>query len=329
MEKIPNIRESGISRIVGFDNKTEEEVLDFFKKKFENNSKSEIEETHSVELNNIIKRINEEMVGFLEFYGIQALNIPMENIHIIDKTKLNKEILQKINDNYKNAEGLNFLNEQSIILFKNYIKDNKLSFIASMVHEMLHLNSFNSYQKSLSNDSDLNLTKDNNPDVNINIRRSGFGIGTLDGKKLLFDDVNECVITELQIRFERRFLKNWPELQEEINEREKLINFIARKNNLNTDEIGERVGSGRLEKTPYGLVPHYSSYSYENIRKRFNVSLDDIYRKNKNEFSSREEVFNLFAKSTLTGRLMSVARLIEKTYGEGTFRKLGEISSRK
>lgn len=55
-----------------------------------------------------------------------------------------------------------------------------------------------------------------------------------------------------------------------------------------------------------------------------NSLIDDLYNKNAGSFASREEVFNLFARAVMTGRLLSVARLLEKTYGKGSFRELGE-----
>ena len=51
--------------------------------------------------------------------------------------------------------------------------------------------------------------------------------------------------------------------------------------------------------------------------------IDDLYLKNKGSFESKEDVFDLIAKAVLTGRLLSVARLMEKTHGKGSFRKLG------
>jgi len=54
--------------------------------------------------------------------------------------------------------------------------------------------------------------------------------------------------------------------------------------------------------------------------------ISEIYQRNKGEFGSEEEIFKTFAKAVLTGRLMELARLIDNTYGKGSFRKLG-ISS--
>ena len=59
------------------------------------------------------------------------------------------------------------------------------------------------------------------------------------------------------------------------------------------------------------------------IEKRFNLLLEEICKKNP-EFSSTDQVFDIFAKAVMTGKLLKVARLIEKTFGMGSFREIGE-----
>ncbi len=67
MEKLPtNKRESGISRIAGFDKKSETELLDYFKRQFEGNVNDKYEREHSPELQEMIRRINEKMIYFFK-----------------------------------------------------------------------------------------------------------------------------------------------------------------------------------------------------------------------------------------------------------------------
>ena len=41
----------------------------------------------------------------------------------------------------------------------------------------------------------------------------------------------------------------------------------------------------------------------------------------------KEEVFDLFASAALTGNLLTIGKLIDKTFGLGTFRKIGEMGN--
>jgi hypothetical protein len=55
------------------------------------------------------------------------------------------------------------------------------------------------------------------------------------------------------------------------------------------------------------------------------VLLDKLYEKNTDQFSNREEVFNVFAKAMLTGNILPLGRLVDGTFGRGTLRKIGEL----
>jgi len=56
-----------------------------------------------------------------------------------------------------------------------------------------------------------------------------------------------------------------------------------------------------------------------------NDLLDKLYQKNQDKFKDREQVFDVFAKSMLSGNLLPVGRLVDRTLGKGTFRKIGEL----
>ena len=53
---------------------------------------------------------------------------------------------------------------------------------------------------------------------------------------------------------------------------------------------------------------------------------DDILEKSRESFSTREEVLAVFFDTQLNGQLLPLARLIEKVYGSGSFRRFGELS---
>lgn len=63
---------------------------------------------------------------------------------------------------------------------------------------------------------------------------------------------------------------------------------------------------------------------YPHARSRLSKIIDKVYEKNQADFKNKEAVFNLFARGAMSGRLLPLARLIEKTFGKGAFRELGE-----
>ena len=68
----------------------------------------------------------------------------------------------------------------------------------------------------------------------------------------------------------------------------------------------------------------FDSFDLPKEREILNNLIEKLYFKNKDKFKNEEEVFDLFAKSVFTGKL-SWGRLVNKTFGKGTFKKLTEL----
>jgi hypothetical protein len=325
MEQFPlTQKESGVNRIVGFQPEQEEEFLQYFKNKFETKTTDTKEKEKTSEQQDIIERINSEMKDFLAQHGVEAIEVSPDNVHILDKTKFTDVELKKIYEQFGTENGFYSALKQGVAIMKDY-NTSKLSFLQTLVHETLHLQGFYSYQKSLQENADLTL-KNKDDLASINIRRSGFSIGTTDGKRLLFHKLNESVITELEIRFEKTHMTRWPELEEELRNRDEYIKKIAERDCIPIEKVEQIVAGITGDKS---TGHKWVSYPYHEERQQFNSLIDELYEKNKNNFESREQVFNLFVNATLTGRLLPITRLVEKNFGKGSFRMLGERSADK
>lgn len=73
----------------------------------------------------------------------------------------------------------------------------------------------------------------------------------------------------------------------------------------------------------------FDDFSYEREREELWKIIEYIFKRSarNKEFQSKEDIFCLFAKSVLTGRLLPLVRIIEKTFGKGSFRKLGKATT--
>lgn len=324
MEKpVLNQKESGINRIIGFGSEKEEELLNYFREMFEGQSSDSKEKEKTAEQLELISRINKEMKKFLIQYGAEAIEIPAENIHVIDKTKYSEEKLIAIYKKMGTEDGFYLGSLRGIGILRDYEK-NKLAFMQTVVHEMLHLQGFYSYQKSEKEFADSTM-KIGDEHSSMNMRRSGFSIGTKDKKEWLFNKLNESIITELQIRFEMAHMTDWPELEREMRRRDAHAKYVSERDNKSIDSVRRSIAHIQEESTS---VYKSFTYPYFNERKEFNFMVDEIFNKNPSDFESREDVFNVFARATITGRLLPVARLIEKTFGKGSFRIVGENSAK-
>lgn len=52
--------------------------------------------------------------------------------------------------------------------------------------------------------------------------------------------------------------------------------------------------------------------------------IDDLFEKNKEAYNDKNEILKLFINAQVNGELLPIARLIEKTYGPGSFREISE-----
>ncbi len=55
------------------------------------------------------------------------------------------------------------------------------------------------------------------------------------------------------------------------------------------------------------------------------ILVGKLFERNLEQFTNQDEVFEEFAKGMMTGNILPVGRLIERTFGKGTFRKIGEL----
>lgn len=80
-----------------------------------------------------------------------------------------------------------------------------------------------------------------------------------------------------------------------------------------------------VKRTRFGIRIRMGRGPGEFRRKReFLKLVDDIYNKNKDKFNSPKDVLLLFVKAAFTGRITEIGKLVESSFGKGSFRELGE-----
>lgn len=121
--------------------------------------------------------------------------------------------------------------------------------------------------------------------------RNGFAVVSRDGDTVYFHEIDEAITSLLEQRFIERAFEE--------------------RNLFNQDEFDT------------------ISESQEDEREKFSILVDQIYEKNKGSFEDKDEIVELFIRAHITGRLLPVARLVESTFGKGSFRKIGENSKKK
>jgi hypothetical protein len=317
-----NKKESPIGRVPNTSPEEEKLILESFKASLENQPFYKVEKEKTPEEKETIQKIIDFVPDFVEKYGGTPLKITPEIIHIIDESKLTAEQKQKLQAVGGGEEGggevfaWHDLEKWEIVIRPI---ESKLRNAEHFVHELMHMQSFKS----------LNLERSDNPTKqtfkregkSLTTRRAGFGIFDKTNEKRYFLDIDEAIIEELTIRFDKEYFKYIPSLQEELRAREEARAILIEDNpELAADTVS--VITTQLENNDREIK--FYRYSYIEERKRLKTLIKEIYEKNEDQFPSEEEVFGVFVKTVFTGRLLEVARLIEKTFGKGSFRKLGE-----
>jgi|SRR3989338_5124064 len=294
-------RKTGIDKLVGFSQGEEREVSEFL----ENQKFNFPERQKTPEEIKIIKNILIKMPWFIEKYGGTAFNFLEEKIHFLSDDSDLKHT--------RTQSGFHDAIKSSIVIFDS---NNVLLNTNIIVHELIHANSFQSVE----------LSKESKEGrIGIDTRRTGFEVhGRKNRKEYFFTDINEAVIEVLVKRFDKEYFQSIPELSERVKEREEFIANALKNRPQDTDKL-EDIASVELKQLDSGEFKA-SIFSYTRVKEReqLNNLIKDIYQKNQDQFSSTEDVFNIFAKAIMNGKILEVARLVEKTYGKGSFRKLGE-----
>lgn len=298
-------KDSGVSRVVESDEVEEKKLLQLFKDLFESQQIFQLPEKEKTPFfKGLVHDINERMQKFVAEYGGTGLDVEDKHIHLADLEKFTPE--QR--DFLKNVAAIFMPRGQGVVVW-NYDEKNKIKLATILAHELLHFNSFFSYQKdediSQERIEDLPLVittnlPDQKKEIMLRMRRGGFRIRTK-GKEVYFRKIDEAIIEELTTRFGAKYFPQLNGVAQELEEKNQSLKLLS-------PETREKL---------------ISEHTYDEERQKLNELIDDLYIKNMGSFKSREGVFALFARAVLTGRLLPIARLIEKTNGKGSFRVLG------
>lgn len=287
-------RTSGVMKVGNISTGAEKGILDnikieiFDKQNFDN---AEIEKTpEEIE---IINGILTNLPAFVKKYGGIPLPLKPEHVHIIDPHKLKSGIFEKLNGFYS-------FELQAVFISGALSRKDNHRFANTLAHELMHFSGFQS----------INF---NSEDKTLRRRVGGLSVMIKDNDKnsSYFHAINEAVTTELEKRFGEEYFKSIPPLADEEYEKSKAMEDFFSEETINS-----------YTNTDLTMLCT-EEYSYSNEREKLIEILAEIRQKDPEQFESQEDVFKIFAEAYFTGKILKLARLIEKTYGKGSFRKLG------
>lgn len=262
----------------------------------------------------IISLANEATNEARQRYGLENFDIPPENIHVVTE------------ESWPREKSVAFYNSmfQGVVVRE---QPARIVFLKKIFHEMLHFKSYNALQVTSVENSELDEY------------RVGLTVHTRDGKRMYFVNLNEAVTEEMTKRFTTKLFDN-PLFAGEIKQTKDVITRYPRAVTGSGEPLfdedtfyaevegkkswDEAVGRlfGVQEKSKKITT---EGFTYQSERKILNTLIDKILERNQDKFQDREEIFEVFAKGMMTGNILPVGRLIERTFGNGTLRRIGEL----
>jgi hypothetical protein len=309
---------SSFDRVVGKASEAEKErILQKAAERFDNqafeNLKGKEREKTAEELQ-VIALANELTNNLRRQYELEDFDIPPRNIHVITESAW-KESGETGSALYASSRQAVATREQPA----------NIVFMEKVAHELLHFKSYGALQVPVDQNK-------------VGEYRLGLIVHARDGKTEYFRNLNEAVTEELTKRLLAN-VQNHSLIKAEIEQsrtiRDRYPHAMGKDGPLfNSDTFyaevegkkswGEAVGRmfGFPEPTKKISVERFT---YAPERKMFNMLVDKLFERNKEQFSDREEVFEVFAKGMMTGNLLEIGRLVDGTFGSGTLRHIGEL----
>jgi hypothetical protein len=240
-------------------------------------------------------------------YGLEKFDIPAQNVHIIKKEKWPDS------DNDSDAVYVSML--QAIGIKEH---SSKFVLMKRAIHEMLHFKSYNAMQVVDGGDG------------YVDEYRVGLSVHSRDGSRMYFRNLDEAVTEEMTKLLMKEFIEH-PLFVAETKQSRDLVqkgkgrDMRSIKNerlfNENTyhAEI-EDMGNNKISVNTENFTKVHERHILEKL-------IGKIFEKNKDNFRNKQEIFEMFATSMMTGNIISIGKLIDKTFTKGTFRRIGELDN--
>lgn len=278
---------------------------------------TKVELKKTAEEEELIKWINEVTNEFLQEIGVRPQDIPTVNFHILPRAAYTKIARPE-------SVGLTVHEGQGAILDGSYVRQNLLRFGTLVIHEMLHLKE--PLTLKVNNQEEPSKTE-------FEFYRVGVVVISPQSKakpeeiRTHFSGLEEAIIATVQKKLLPQLL-NHPLLSTEksvleSDEFKQSQEDAAKHFNLPPEEIiyftktyqDSNRTVEKIDKIPYYPQRRVLQYVCEQIREEFSEQYQTI-----------DDVMQEFFKANFTGKLLTLGRLMKKTFGKNGFRILGMMT---
>jgi hypothetical protein len=293
---------SSVDRYVGGDASSQKDLRTKMEKIFRDQALPAlkgIEMPKTPEMLEMIELVNRETDLLREKYGLPGYEIPARNYHVISRKQAEELHLER--------GGLFTLPGQKIVMTE---EENWSVMLRLFFHETVHFKSFSSVDV---------------PDKKE--RRLGLRTAVAGEDRPMFNPLNEAIteeLTKLFMRKQEEALGKSPELEGFQRVLAVEMDMLQEERGNLAGEMDDAVAVEYVESDGEGTDMEIIKFGYSTEREALDLLIEKLQKGNPTKARSREEWFDMFASAMFNGHLLELARNIEKTFGEGAFRKLGE-----
>ena len=260
---------------------------------------------------------NEKENGFISFFSrytdelrtkhqIPPLVVEPKHVHVLPAKDLESasEAL---------TQAFYVYNRQAIFIREGF---NIIEFSHKVNHEMLHFKGFNSVEVL--------------PNGMLSPKQIGVSVYDHNEKTLLHENLNEAMTEILNMRMIKRLFQE-KNLAENIKKSYKDLEQIKENLGLSENKKGEtfKILEPSEEDVYFFNKDTYEplTYAYPDQRKAVLSLIETIAKKQPpdSEISDKEKVWEIFEKAYMTGDLLPLEKILDESFGVGTFRKLGMV----
>lgn len=268
----------------------------------------------------IVGIVNDITNGLRRNYGLADFEIPEKNVHIVSESGWPKLRESQTADN---AAAFANIDEGAC-----YVPETKsqIMFAVSLLHEVLHLKSYNALQMVVRKGTTAEPTE-----LVTAPYRSGIQVHPLDYTRRRMNAMNEAISEELVKRMSDVMLKN-PIFSEEMESIRKIRSLPDLRDEAGKPFVFDRNTyhvSIKTEKiTDQGQRGTLSEHKFSNISERRALLMlaDKIFVRNRKKFGAREKVFQMFVQAFMTGNILPL-RIIDRTFKKGTLKQIATFET--
>lgn len=263
----------------------------------------------------LIMRANDETNRLMEEAGIAPYDIPERNFHIVPA-----DLFKEIDPDYQPENvATTLVLRQGSFFDADFFKENPAYFGSIAFHEMMHLKGNLTVEVQPKKDQEDSYTHSE--------YRGGIGVRALQQKGMHgkyyqhFQGLDEAIVSLQEKKYIEK-LFTFPELEEE-------------RTWMSSPEVAAiKKSVSEKRGTPEGDIvwvtkdgKEADGLAYAKQREILGYIAEEIQKEYPEKYSSDDDVMKEFLKAHFSGHLLTIGKLVDKTFGEGSFRILGVMEN--